>query len=330
MKQHLMKIGQTVLPLLIIAGLLYIALFVKPKPADTRVNVPAIEQRDRFYGIALPASSIVWAVANHGKVVRSEDRGDTWVVQKTPTIEHMQSISAWDDQRAVVVGNAGITLVTSDGGKNWKETVSPKHEVANKLLNVRTYSGGEAWAVGEFGAVLHSKDYGMTWERAREAEDMGINDIFFIGDKGWMACEFAAIFYTEDGGKTWERAETDMMEETTLLSVAFRDKLNGIIVGLMGTVLISNDGGKTWTTKEPPTIEHLLDVIWDRENSAWVAVGDNGIMYKGDSTGSTWNGGRMDDMVLSWYAECQKIGDRLYVLGSTFGYYENGKLTLFN
>ena len=330
MKQRIMKIFQTAFPLVIIATLLYVALFVQPTPSPTRVEVPPIEHRDRFYGVATPASSIIWAVACHGKIVRSEDSGQTWVVQETPTIAHLQSIATWDDQKAIAVGNAGIVLMTSDGGKNWKKVDVPKSKVGNKLLCARAYPGGIGWAVGEYGALLRTENYGKTWARARDPEDIGLNDIVFIGDKGWIAAEFSTILYTIDGGKTWEQAETDMMEETSLMSIAFRDEMNGLAVGLSGTVLASKDGGKTWVSSNPPTKEHLFDVIWDKNSSSWITVGDAGVMYKGDPSGVTWTGGRMDDLVLSWFVEVKRSGNRLYVAGDSFGYYENEKLTLYN
>ena len=45
----------SVLPLVVIAGLLYAGFFVKLQVVGSSVKPPPIEHRDRFYGIALPA-----------------------------------------------------------------------------------------------------------------------------------------------------------------------------------------------------------------------------------------------------------------------------------
>ncbi len=49
---RLVRWGIGVTPWLVIAGLLYVGLFVKPKPIGSTVIPTAIEARDRFYGMA--------------------------------------------------------------------------------------------------------------------------------------------------------------------------------------------------------------------------------------------------------------------------------------
>ena len=149
-------------PLLIIGSLIYAAFFVKAEVQVDAIHAPAIERRDVFYGLVVPKPGVIWAAGSYGKVVRSNDGGQSWAIQPTRLSAHLQSIAAWDAQRAVAVGNQGRVIVTDDGGASWTEVEVPRSEVANKLVKVRAYADGLAWAVGEMGAAVarasgHSK-----------------------------------------------------------------------------------------------------------------------------------------------------------------------------
>ena len=278
--------------------------------------------------MAFPTTMTIWAVGNNSNILRSDDAGVTWERQKSPVRLNLQDIAAWDTERAVVVGNDGIVIITGDGGKTWEKVSVPRSEIANKLLRVRIFND-TAWAVGEMGAVIYSKDYGSTWVRAIEEEDVAYNDIFFVGDKGWLVGEFGYIKTTDDGGVTW-RALPGPEDELSILSVVFRDALNGVAVGLEGMVLVTRDGGESWVRLEPKTKEHYFDVIWDEDKSVYVAVGNKGIMGTGNaSCSSSWEVRRMAHWDLSWYTDIDKVEDRYYLAGASIGYMHKGILKLF-
>jgi photosystem II stability/assembly factor-like uncharacterized protein len=360
------------LPLFIIGGLLYVALYVKPQPGLAVTNPYSIVKRDRFYGVASPTPTTVWAVGSHGKIVRSDDAGGSWVVQPVPEPVNLQGIAAWDEKKAVVVGNAGTVLITSDGGKSWTKVKTPlddpieeeatedgsadlsiggmsygrtaeqekeeKGQVAaaaesarksrQKLLNIAILPDGNAWIVGEMGIVLHSKDFGATWERKIKPEDVAWNGVAVIGKKGWLVGEAGRIMRTEDGGETWTAVKS--LVEGSLMGVAFRDEDHGVAVGLEGVVLVTKDGGKNWAQASGVTIEHLFDIMWDGAAAEWVAVGDKGLMLKGDSSGADWKGKRITDLDTSWYTNVAKSGDRYYLSGARLSVLEKGELKFFD
>lgn len=369
--QRSIKIVFSTLPLFIVGSLLYVALYIKPQPGLAITNPYPIVKRDRFYGVASPTPETVWAAGGHGKIVRSDDAGKSWVVQAVPEPIHLQGIAAWDDKQAIVVGNAGTVLVTRDGGKSWTKVKTPlddpveksgvikkptvvlaiggmsygrtaeqereekervaataesARKLAQKILKVKVFAGGGAWAVGELGIVLHSKDFGATWERKREPEDVAWNDVAFIGNTGLLVGEAGRIMRTEDGGETWSAAESHV--KGSLMSVEFRDPEHGVAVGLLGVVLVTADGGKTWAQAPQTTREHLFDVIWD--GAEWIAVGDKGVMVKGDSSGANWSGKRITDLDTSWYTQIQKSGDRYYLSGARLAVLEKGGIQFFD
>ena len=313
------------LPLLIIGCLLYAAFFIKWEPEISQLQVPPIERRDVFYGVAAPGAGVVWAVGSYGKIVRSDDGGEHWKIQPTPAAVHLQAISAWDAERAVVVGNGGDVLVTSDGGNSWRSVDAPHSEIANKLLQVRTLPNGTAWAVGEVGAVLRTQDYGEHWRRVLEEKDQAWNDIFMLGADGWMVGEFGAMLRTRDGGESWSPMSGPL--NSSLMSVRFRDPQNGVAVGLSGAVLITRDGGDNWLEVPRVTREHLNSVLWDGRR--WIAVGDKGVRLIGSEDGAHWKGGRISDKDLSWRTQIIAVGDRYYLAGSNLAKLDGDHLHIF-
>lgn len=308
-------------PLVIVGGLLYAGLFVKAEAVVQKVEPPAIERRDAFYGVAAPDERTVWAVGAGGKIVRSEDGGDSWVRQPLNIDANLQGIAAWDDKTAVAVGNGGVVVATSDGGATWTRAEIPGSNNPNKLFRVRI-AGDSAWAVGEFGALLRSTDRGATWTRVLPEEDRAWNDIAFVGDSGWLVGEFGALTKSTDGGATWNPVE--MPNKVSLMSVAFRDARNGVAVGLAGTLLVTSDGGDSWKQVPALTREHFYSVVWDE--GRWLAVGDKGVMASADAAAAQWQLGRVAEGDVSWRTQIARAGSRYFLAGSNLAVLDDGAL----
>lgn len=320
--RRVMKLLISAMPLLIVAGLLYAGLFIKPQPVGASVAKPNFERGDNFYGITLPSATTIWAAGSNGKIVRSDDDGRAWVLQNTPSHATLQDIAAWDVQRAVAVGNNGVVITTHDGGKSWVSVTVPRSTIANKLMRVKVLPDGGAWAVGEGGVVLHSSDFGVSWALATKEEDTAWNDIFFIEHQGWLVGEFGHIKRSKDNGATWQTVSSPV--KVSLMAVAFKDSMNGVAVGLAGLVLATHDGGEQWVAVKSGTAEHLFDVIWD--GAKWMAVGDNGVVLTADSSAVDWRPAPISNQGRGWYTKIkhQEGGD--YLAGATLSLLKNGAL----
>ena len=311
--RRLLRLLLSLLPFAIIGGLLYAAIFVKPEAAAASVASPVMARGDLQYGLALPGGEVMWAAGSDGKVWLSEDAGRTWGLQPTPTMETLQDIAAWDRNRAVAVGNQGVVIATSDGGKSWRSIDAPRSKLANKLMRVAAVEGGTAWAVGEVGALLQSRDYGATWLRAMPEKDAAWNGIFASRQKLWLAGEFGHLAVSDDGGARWTDVATPV--KTSLMAIAFRDDTEGVAVGLDGVVLATQDGGATWLAQPSGTREHLFDVTWD--GVSWVAVGDKGVLVVGDASGRSWQSSRVGANDRAWHTRIVADSGRYIVAGAT-------------
>ncbi|WP_197034917.1 YCF48-related protein [Herbaspirillum sp. RV1423] len=308
------------LPWMIIAGLLYAGLFIKPKAVGASVTPPALERRDRVYGIAQGEGGTLLVAASNGKIL-SIGEDHKIVRQATPVNLSLQDIAAFDAAHAVAVGNDNVILHTEDGGKHWTKADSvPRSQVANKLNRVRTGPNGVAVAVGEMGALLRTQDYGKTWERMREEEDVAWNDVAILDGGTFVAVgEFGKILRSGDGGKNWEKEQASV--QGSLMSVAFRDAANGVAVGLDGAVLSSSDGGRTWTSAKLPVHDHLLDVLWNADKNEWFAVGALGrwISGKQGADGLQWKTGTLGEHTLSWHTRALASGSSYWLTGADVG-----------
>lgn len=313
----------SLLPIVIIGGLLYAGFFVKGTANITKVEPKAIERRDNFYSIVAPTDQVAWAVGTGGKIVRSDDAGKTWVRQNVATIENLQGIAAWDAQTAVAVGNHGLAFHTVDGGKEWKPSVVPKSDNPNKLLRVSVF-GNTAWAVGEFGGFFRSDDKGATFTRVLPEKDSAFNAVTFIGQTGYVVGEFGTMFKTTDGGTTWNPLTLE--NKVSLMAIKFRSENDGVAVGLAGTLIVTSDGGATWTAIPNLTREHLFDVQWD--DNRWVVVGDKGVLITSDAEAKNWTVGKIFEGDIAWRTQYVKSGAKAYVVGANLGILEGGKLSI--
>src|SRR5258705_372461 len=95
----------------------------------------------------------------------SADAGKTWSQPDTPTAETLYAISFADAQNGWAVGASGTIVRSTDGGATWaKQPVQLPDDMGGtrpldvNLFGVAATGATEAWAVGDLGAVLHTKD----------------------------------------------------------------------------------------------------------------------------------------------------------------------------
>ncbi|MBL4836547.1 MAG: hypothetical protein JKY34_03130 [Kordiimonadaceae bacterium] len=299
---------------------------VKPHTVVQVVIPPAIEKRDNIYGISVVTPQQMWLAGNYGKILLSTDSGKSWVRQTTPTQNHLQDISAWDETNAVAVGNGGIILITDNAGATWTEVEAPKSEIANKLISIHTYENGEAWAVGELGMILLSKDRGKSWTRMREEEDVIMNDLFKLDDNNiFVVGEYGRLFRSRDGGKTWNDRYTE--SPSSLTAIDFHTAENGIIVGLDGVILATHDAGETWSLigdKVSGISEHLMDVQWSGQIQQWVAVGNKGKWIKLSGDLDKFYPNQLSKTDLSSHTELAFVEGGFITVGANVGFMDYG------
>lgn len=320
--ERLLKLLLSVIPWIIIGGLLWAGLFVKPAPVGNTVQPPVLEKRDYFFGLVKAAPDQVWLAGSSGKIVKVGKDGHAERLA-TVTDKTFQDIAIWDAQRAVAVGNDGVIAVSADGGASWPlvENV-PRSQIANKLVRVRAAAGGLAVAVGEMGAVVATRDYGKTWARLRPEQDVGWNDIAILpNDRFVLVGEFGKMAASSNGGMTWSDLPPPV--KSSLMSVAFRDDgMLGVAVGLEGVVLVTDNGGQRWDKVDSGAHDHLFDVAWDAAGKRWVGAGSLGRWVKADAEARNWGTGRLNARDLSWHTRVVPSEHGIWFTGANIGIWD--------
>jgi len=103
-----------------------------------------------------------------------------------------------------------------------------------------------------------------------------------------------SIWRTDDGGRTWLAIPVNV--SGALRGIAFRDSMNGLVVGNGGVILRTTDGGATWrrdstgvtTTLNAVALGSTFTLAGDLVDGAF-AVGNDGIILRNIGTASnTW------------------------------------------
>ena len=314
----------SVVPWLIIGGLLWAGLFIKPAPVGSTVQPPVLERRDYFYGVARPSDDRIWFAGSKGKIVSIAKDGGTERLA-TGTASTLQDVATWDGQHAVAVGNDGVVIHSGDGGRTWLKSESvPRSQVANKFTRLRLGGAGTAFAVGEMGALLQTKDAGKTWNRLRAEEDLAWNDIAILPDGRLLVVgEFGRMSFSSDGGGTW--ADVSSPVPTSLMAVSFKDAGLGVAVGLEGVVLVTRDGGQHWERMAVDIHDHIFDFAWDERRQQWIGGGSLGRWVTGSPGAESWRTGRLDATDLSWHTRVLPTDQGTWFIGANIGQWENAR-----
>jgi photosystem II stability/assembly factor-like uncharacterized protein len=199
------------------------------------------QELPELYSIAFPNKKKGWVVGTEGRILHTEDGGQTWAQQESGTKEELVHVRFVNDKLGWVVGGKGTILYTEDSGRTWAKQTS---EAKGHLYHIDATSKKDAVIVGDNGLVLRTENGGLTWDRVKvdPLETLKIND------------------------------------RPSLLSVAFVNDKQGFIIGFRGTILRTGDGGKTWLLQESGTKQNLYGLV-ARKKAIW-AVGGDGLILR--------------------------------------------------
>lgn len=191
-----------------------------------------------------------------GKVLFTNDGGDTWNVQYEIEDGYPQSVKFIDENNGWVVGGfvtgstgSAFVLKTENGGQNWNMTTI---ESADHFTTVDFTDENNGWASGFDTGLYHTTNGGASWALLNDSRfgniGEGLYTISFVDDQtGWgtTLSSFSSIVHTVNGGVSWtSQKETD---GSTNWKIDFLNSQQGVL-GRGGEILETTDGGSTWTS----------------------------------------------------------------------------------
>jgi photosystem II stability/assembly factor-like uncharacterized protein len=276
----------------------------------------------RFRGVSAVSNSVAWASGANGTFARTTDSGAHWVSAVVPGAEKLdfRDVHGVDADTAYLLsigeGEGSRIYKTVDGGKTWAvqfRNANPKaffdgiafwdaksglafsDPVDGRILIIRTTDGGVHWTEIPSANIPPS----IPGEAAFAAS--GTSIVVQGTRNAWIGTggATARVFHSIDGGTTWTVASTPLVSGGSaagIFSVAFRDAMNGVIVGgdyqkekeSNANFAITGDGGQTWKLG-PQLPGYRSAVSYVRASARWdlIACGPSGSDYSSDG-GQSW------------------------------------------
>ncbi|MEW6131011.1 MAG: YCF48-related protein [Acidobacteriota bacterium] len=226
----------------------------------------------------------IWIVGDGGLIVSSTDKGKSFSkttydanrkglsVPQDKTLD-LYSVEFESNDEGYIVGDEGLIIHTTDGGRNWLFQASGTKA---QLFHL-SFLKDEGWIVGTGGMILHTNDGGQSWYPQRSGVDVDLNRVFFINDKvGLVTGDKGTLLRTDSAGSIWQKVETGIQEP--LFGISFLDKKTGWVVGYQGRVIRTYDAGLHWVDQVSNTTIDLFSVSF-RDNHGF-AIGRDGVVMR--------------------------------------------------
>jgi photosystem II stability/assembly factor-like uncharacterized protein len=298
---------------LITAGFLLASVLFASERAEAQWRQQSSGTSADLRGLSAVSATVAWASGTRGTFTRTTDAGATWQAGAVAGAEALdfRDVDAFDAKTAYLLsigkGDSSRIYKTTDGGNSWRlQFTSRDPEAFFDAMAFWDRDHGIAFSdpVGGRFLVITTDDGGATWNHT-PAENIppaiagegafaasgtciaveGKNNVWFA--TGGMA---ARVFRSTDRGRTWSVARTPLIsgiESAGIFSIAFRDGVNGIIVGgdykkpneAKDSVAATTDGGRTWkliARTYPAGYRSAVAYVPGARGAALVAVGSSG------------------------------------------------------
>lgn len=241
------------------------------------------------------------AVGAGGEVQSSEDGGKTWTRSTIPTELSLLGVHI-DSARTVAVGQTGMVWLRAAGGQ-WQPVDAG---TTKRLFAVSANAGGLMVAVGEFGALMLSRDGGSKWdtltldwltlgtEGGAEPHLYGVA----VQPDGVITAvgEFGLILRSGDQGRTWA---LQSRATASLFAIEMGLDGTGFAVGQDGYAVKTTDGGDTWICVDLGSKAILTGVT--STPAGQVAVSAMRELIVSSDSGSSWRRIDNPEVTTVWY-----------------------------
>jgi photosystem II stability/assembly factor-like uncharacterized protein len=199
-----------------------------------------------LYAVHFPEGTHVgYAVGDSGAILKTTDRGDTWVLQTSGTMSGLNSVYFKDNDTGYAVGDLGAAVRTTDGGVTWTAmTLHGPDQLTRVQFPENTMTGYIGVHPDSGALVLKSTDGGDNWVCSSVGGPL---------DRSY-SCGFAndsiGVIVGDDGLVLGIDGYQDAQTNADLVAVAFApdDPNKGYLIGndsTHGVVRYTDDGG--WT-----------------------------------------------------------------------------------
>lgn len=259
----------------------------------------------------------VWAVGHDGIILRSDDRGATWVIQRSDPLDATKSAAQRDasqgaplldvlfidEDHGFAIGAYNQMLVTRDGGHSWAP-FALQQQATNPMVDATALADKKTAQP----AADDSERYAFNADELElgEESDPHLNAIVRTGSGGlFIVSERGSAYRSRDQGSSWQRLQ--LPYEGSMFGVIGYEGEHVLAFGLRGHVFESLDLGDTWKKVESGTEFSLIGGAGLADGGA-VLVGANGTVLARDNRDAPFR--LRVDLAAGALAGALAIGDR--------------------
>ncbi|MHC4606205.1 MAG: YCF48-related protein, partial [Planctomycetota bacterium] len=215
------------------------------------------------------------AVGDSGKILTTEDRGETWTSQTYNASYTLYGVQFPVDARTgYIVGGdgaagGGLVLKTTDGGATWTD-VTPTNVVPDDLYGLWFLDNDTGFVTGKSGKIYRTDDGAAdpatSWTSQNSTVTEDVMDIHFpVDDQSGFAVTWGdSVLKTTNGGTTWQELVLSHLDYHE--AVWFWDNDKGYVGGgndgnfaRLDRTLNGSNSTPTWTQKSPSS-GHVKDI----------------------------------------------------------------------
>jgi photosystem II stability/assembly factor-like uncharacterized protein len=231
-----------------------------------------------------PTDSIGYIVGNIGKVLRTEDAGNTWADISNASINgSLQSVWFTSPDTGFAGRSSTFGMYkTTNGGLTWSQNFGYYFTTCYSMHFLNDTLG----FAGAFGnAIFRTTNGGDTWSQQSYPQlSEYIRSFDFADSLRGMAVAGGYIYKTINGGTTW----SSTFYTGNLRSGALSDDGHTVVTNLTGGIKIGNNYGASFTEANPQAgISTFRRVRLLNNTQGWVG-GDEGKILKTSNGGETW------------------------------------------
>ncbi|MBR84419.1 MAG: hypothetical protein CMA85_00515 [Euryarchaeota archaeon] len=181
----------------------------------------------------------IWIFGNSGIILVSNDSGQTWIGENSPTSEDIRhSDSAFG--ALAIAGDSGMLYLKQESSSDWTEI-----SITEDINAISLTTNNSLVAVGNEGAMWRFG--GSEWESIATGVDEDLLDVSFLDDDlGVAVGKNGTIIFSEDGGQTWDyRDAPSEIIQNSIVSVEFFSSVRIYAVTDHGHIIKSAREGTT-------------------------------------------------------------------------------------
>ena len=227
----------------------------------------------------------VIAVGERGIILKSDDKGGSWVQVKSPVDVTLTGISFSSKNTGWIVGHESTILKTIDGGNSWKiSRYQPEEERFYMSVNFMTADKG--YVLGTDGELWVTEDGGKSWDLTiLSVEEWYQNHLFAIekiSNTSLVVGERGGIFTKGIEQKDWLAINSPY--EGSFFG-ANKVGENFLVFGMSGNLYLLNASTLEWVKINTNTDQFLLESVSIDANGGALVVGRGGVILVVNSQG---------------------------------------------